>query len=80
MEQMKLPSIFKVPGPKTLKVDIKEGAIISTSVDNIDALGYAVTQARNYLNSQDQYLRIEFKWDRNYIVVAKLKGEKDANS
>lgn len=58
-----LPKGFSVPGPKTLKPD----------VDETLGLAHLVTEARTYLNGQTQYTRIEFKFERNWIVVAKLK-------
>ena len=60
---LQLPLGFSLPGPKTLK----------PTVDESKGLAYLVTEARTFLNNQTQYTRIEFKFESNYIVVAKLK-------
>ena len=38
-----------------------------------ETLGSLIEYAQEYLNYQNEYTRIEFKYDRNYIIVAKLK-------
>lgn len=58
-----LPLGFKVPGPKTLKPE----------ADSSKPLGSLVENAQAWLNAQDQYTKMEFKYGRNYIVIAKLK-------
>lgn len=60
---LQLPLGFKVPGPKTLKPE----------ADQSKPLGILITDLQQWLNSQDQYTKVEFKYGRNYIVVAKLK-------
>lgn len=59
-----LPLGFRIPGPKTLKTEVDTSVI---------SLSQAIENARQYLNNQTQYTRIEFKYERNYIVIAKLK-------
>lgn len=59
---------FIVPNPsKTLKVRIKEGV----------SLEIAIRDAYRYLESQEEYTRIEFRYYKNYMVVAKLKEDEN---
>jgi hypothetical protein len=61
-----LSSAFKVPGPKTLKLEVNKD----------ETLERATSTAYAYLNQKDcPHNRIEFKYDDCYIVVAKLRGK-----
>jgi hypothetical protein len=64
MEQMRLPEIFKTPGSSTLKVETNP---------KVATIGEAAAKALDYLWSQEQYTRIEVRYGKTYLVVAKLK-------
>lgn len=60
-----LSAAFVVPKEsKTLKLQPKEDMTLYS----------LISSARNYLNSnQEGYTRVEFKFENNYFVIAKLK-------
>lgn len=63
---MKLEDKFILPKPnKTLRLQPKVA----------QQLGPLVEYAQEFLWNQQEYNRIEFKYDRTWIVVAKLKDE-----
>jgi hypothetical protein len=66
MEIPTLSKSFYIPGGKTLKLEIKPET----------KLAEAVEDARNYLETNDcPHNKVEFKFGRCYIVVAKLRRE-----
>ena len=62
---MEIPNLNKVfqESSKTKKVTVKDGILM------LDA----ITHAHSWLLAQEEYNRIEFKFGKCYIVLAKLK-------
>lgn len=64
LPKVSLDDVFNIPKPsKTLKLEPKAA----------QSLGSLTESAQFFLNSQSEYTKVEFKYDRNYIVIAKLK-------
>lgn len=64
-----LKDFFNVPRrDTTLKLTLKSGIYLTPAVD----------VAYNWLLTQTEFTRIEFKYNEAYIVVAKLKDKSDA--